>query len=148
LTDFPNKVITIALVFIMLVIAPLTWSYVRGQMVAERQVLNEMSQFIDKVTAKATITPSDKDDLALGVNSTGGTYDVSVKRYIRLSTKDDLGTPRTLYLSDNNDGTMNIGDVVKVTVTEIGISPTKRLLWSLLRIDNGTGKISLAGSVR
>jgi uncharacterized protein (UPF0335 family) len=150
MTDFPNKIVTIILVFIMLVLAPLTWSYVRGEMRSEILVLNEVTQFIDKVTDKASITNQDIDDLYMGVNSTGGTYDVRVKRYVRLATKDADGSLRTLYLSDDykDNLKMNIGDVVKVSIEEIGVSPAKRLMWSILRIDEGKTKFSLAGTVR
>lgn len=147
MVDFPNKVVTIILVFVMMVLAPITWVYVRSEMVSQRLVLNEMANFIDKVTDKASITKQDLDDLYVGVNAAGGTYDVRVKRYIRTSVQDG-STTRTLYLADDSVGTLNIGDVVKVTVVEVGTSPTKRLLWSLLRIDSGDGKFSLAGSVR
>lgn len=146
--DFPNKIFTIILIFIMLVLAPLTWVYVREEMITDRIVLNEMAQFIDKVTDKASITQEDIDELYMAINASGGTYDVRVKRYIRMSTQDEYGQPRTLYLSDDHIGNLNIGDVVKVTVEEVGKSPAKMLLWSLLKIDMGNSKFSLAGSVR
>lgn len=148
MVEFPNKIFTILLVFLMLVVAPLTWQYVRSDMRAERLALNEVSQFIDRVTDKGSITQEDIDDLYLGVNATGGTYDVQVKRYIRQSIQTSTGETKTLYLSDDYKGDMNLGDVVKVTVEEIGISPAKRLLWSLLRVDEGQGSFTLAGSVR
>ena len=63
MTDFINKVITIVLVFIMLILAPLLISYMSTDMVTERLVLNEVSQFIDKVTDKGLITEYDINDL-------------------------------------------------------------------------------------
>lgn len=145
--DYINKVVTIVLVFLMLVIAPLTWVYVRDEMITDRLVLNEIASFIDRVTDKASINEQDLDDLYIAVNATGGTYDVKVKRYVRTSVNDG-GEVRTVYIADSNVGSLNTGDVVKVTVKEVGISPTKRLLWSLLRIDMGKSQYSLAGSVR
>lgn len=145
--DYVNKVVTIALVFLMLVVAPLTWVYVRDEMVTDRIVLNEVVAFIDRVTDKASITDQDLDDLYIAVNSSGGTYDVKVKRYVRASVNDG-GIVRTVYIADSNVGSLNTGDVVKVTVKEVGVSTTKRLLWSLLRIDMGKNQFSLAGSVR
>lgn len=148
MTDFPNKIVSLIIAFIMFVMAPLTWSYVRNEAKSELLAFNEVTQFIDRVTDKASITQQDLDDLYMGVNATGGTYDIRVKRYIRLSTLDDNGDTRTLYLSDDFDGRMNIGDIVKVTVEEIGISPAKRLLWAMLRLDSGKTEFSLAGTVR
>lgn len=149
MADFPNKVVTVVLTFVMLVLAPILWSYERGEMITERMVLNEISQFLDRVTDKGFITQNDLDDLYLAVNSSGGAYDVDVKRYIRMATQDENGEPRTLYLSaDYLDMKLNPGDIIKVTVDDIGISPHKRLLWSLLRLDAGESKFSLAASVR
>lgn len=151
--DFPNKIVTIVLVFLMLVVSVITYSYVRGQMLSDRMVLNEAVAFIDKVKDKASITPEDLDDLYLGVNASGGTYDVSVQRLIRMATKDEDGTSRTVYLNDTKnlgEGTvnMNVGERVKVTVKEVGVSPAKRLLWTLLRIDETRSEYSLVGAVR
>ena len=44
--DFVNKIVTVVLTFIMLVIAPITWEYVRSEMITERLVLNEMVIYI------------------------------------------------------------------------------------------------------
>lgn len=148
MTDFPNKIFTIILTFIMLVVAPLLWVYVRGEMVAQRLVLNEVTQFLDKVTDKGFITKEDLDDLYFAVNASGGTYDVQVRRYVRMATQDENGETRTLYLNADLDGQMNQGDIVKVTVQELGTSPAKRLLWSILRVDEGKTKFSLAAAVR
>lgn len=148
MTDFPNKIFTIILTFIMLVVAPLLWVYVRGEMVAQRLVLNEVTQFLDKVTDKGFITKEDLDDLYFAVNASGGTYDVQVRRYVRMATQDENGETRTLYFNADLDGQMNQGDIVKVTVQELGTSPAKRLLWLILRVDEGKTKFSLAAAVR
>ncbi|MNV37618.1 hypothetical protein D3C71_1291450 [compost metagenome] len=132
----------------MLILAPLIWVYVRNDMTSERLVLNEVAQFIDRVTDKASITDEDVNDLYMGVNATGGIFDVQIKRYIRMSTKDTDGSQRTLYLNAGYTGNMNVGDVVKVTTKEIGVSSAKRLLWTFLKIDEGKSEITLAGSVR
>ena len=146
--DYVNKVITMILVFIMLVLAPLTFVYVKSEAKADKLAMNEVTQFLDKVTDKASITERDKDDLYMGVNASGGAYDVSIKRYIRLATTDEDGKARTIWLSADSEGDMNLGDRVKVTVKSVGVSPAKRLLWSLLRIDSGDSTFSLASTVR
>ena len=150
MSDFINKIVTIILIFVLLVLAPLLISYMGTDMVTERLVLNEVTQFIDRVTDKGEITNSDLNDVYLGVNSHGGTYDVRVERYIRTATEDPLkvGTVKTVYYNTENTGDLNVGDVVKVHIEEIGISNSKRLLWLLLRIDKGSFEFSLAGTVR
>lgn len=150
MSDFINKIVTIILIFVLLVLAPLLISYMGTDMVTERLVLNEVTQFIDRVTDKGEITNSDLNDVYLGVNSHGGIYDVRVERYIRTATEDPLkvGTVKTVYYNTENTGDLNVGDVVKVHIEEIGISNSKRLLWLLLRIDKGSFEFSLAGTVR
>ena len=54
MSDFINKVITIVLIFVMLVLAPLLISYMTTDMTAERLILNDVTTFIDKVTETIT----------------------------------------------------------------------------------------------
>jgi len=42
---------------------------------------------------------------------------------------------------------MNAGDVVKVTVEEVGISTGRMLIYNVLKMDEGKFKFSLAGTV-
>ena len=146
--DFINKVITITLVFLLMVIAPITISYMTTDMISQREVLNEITQFIDKVTDKSTITQTDLDDLYIGLNATGGTYNATVKRYIRLATQNDDGSTKVIYMADDTVDALNIGDVVKVEVEEVGVSSAKRLLRMLVGVDSGAFNTSLAGTVR
>lgn len=147
MSSFLEKVITVILIFVLLVLAPLLNSYKHTEGVTQRLVLNEVTQFIDRVTDKAQVTQLDIDDLYLGVNSHGGIFDVKVERYIRIAS-DDGGTVRTLYYTHDDLSTLNVGDVVKVTVEEVGMSSGRRLEWLLLKIDSGNFKFSLAGTVR
>ena len=146
--DFLNKIISITLVFLLLVVAPLVITYASNDMVAKRLVLNEMTQFIDLVTDKASVSDSDIDSLYVGVNASGGVYNVEVKRYVRLATVGEDGSIENTYMADELVGTLNVGDVVKVSVSEVGVSTTKRLLWTILKLDNGNFEPSLAGTVR
>lgn len=161
MTDFINKVIEIILIFILLVLAPLTISYMINEMISERTALNEVSQFIDRVTDKQMITKSDVDDLYLALSATGGTYDITVKRYVPVAVpvSDVNGvteTTRATYIvaddADNlNSSTpikLDVSDVVKVSVKEMTLSPAKRMLWNVLKLDTGKLEFSLAGSVR
>lgn len=163
MSDFLNKVITIILIFVLLVLAPLLISYMSTDMVTERLVLNDVTQFIDKVTDKALITQQDLDELYMAVNSHGNSFDVDVYRY-QLVEEDLPGEKtKTLYLKlddveileaaednekDKYKVKLNIKDVVKVHVEESALSPGKRLFWTILRVDKGKFSFSLAGTVR
>lgn len=166
MTDFINKVITIVLIFIMLILAPLLISYMSTDMVTERLVLNEVSQFIDKVTDKGLITEYDINDLYLGVNSHGGNYDVTIEHYQLLEEPLPDGSTKLLYVKQDDieqivDGrynmeetdedtsvSLNVKDVVKVHVESVFMSSGRRLFWSVLRVDRGNFEFSLAGTVR
>lgn len=158
MSDFLNKVITIILIFVLLVLAPLLISYMSTDMVTERLILNEVTQFIDKTTDKATITQNDLDDLYMGVNAHGNSYNVNVYRYQLVEEALPGDETKLLYLKlddverletkEIDVVELNIKDVVKVTVEEPALSPGKRLFYSVLRVDKGKFSFSLAGTVR
>lgn len=164
MSDFINKVITIVLIFVMLVLAPLLISYMSTDMTAERLILNDVTQFIDKVTDKYTITDYDLNDLYLAVNSHGGAYEVIVDRYqlYEEPAPESEGGTRILYIRQDDAEQLaddlnypnvtsidlNTKDVVKVRVKEVALSSGKRLFWSIMRVDKGKLEFSLAGTVR
>lgn len=164
MSDFINKVITIVLIFVMLVLAPLLISYMSTDMTSERLILNDVTQFIDKVTDKYTITDYDLNDLYLAVNSHGGAYEVTVDRYqlYEEPAPESEGGTRILYIRQDDAEQLaddlnfpnitsidlNTRDVVKVKVKEVALSSGKRLFWSIMRVDKGKLEFSLAGTVR
>ena len=170
MTDFLNKVISIILIFIMLVLAPLLISYTSTDMVSYRLILNEVTQFIDKVADRGELTKDDLNMLYLAVNSHGGAYDVKVNVYNRVSIKvpTDNGNGeivKSIYIKNSVadalaygfviDGTttttgtahLDRGQLVQVNVKAIGNTPSKQLLWSVLKMDAGDFNITLTGSV-
>ena len=170
MTDFINKIITLVLIFVMLVLAPLLISYMSTDMITERLVLIDVSQFIDKVTNKATVSEHDLNSLYLAVNSHGQAYDVTVYKYQVLEepkpTVGEVSTTKLIYVNmdelellargevKDKDGQptdfveLNPRDVIKVHVEEVSMSSGKRLFWNLLRVDKGLFEFSLAGTVR
>lgn len=152
--DFPNRVITAVLVFIMLVVGPLLYVYVRQDMITQREVLNQMQQFLSTVSDSEQITQQDITNLNIGVNASGGVYSVLVKRYTATPLPTSAGNSRLLYTrvdyldSSGNPITMNKGDLVKVIVTPIGVSPTQRLLSSILGLEQDTRSVSLVEAVQ
>lgn len=158
MTDFFNKVISVILIFVMLVLAPLLISYASTDMVRERLVLNDVTQFIDKVTDKSVITDYDMNDLYLAVNSHGNSYDVVVDRYQLLEEPLPDGSTKLVYMKHDDmyelivgnvkEVELNVKDVVKVHIKETGLTPGKRLFWSVLKVDKGKFEFSLAGTVR
>ena len=149
MSDFINKVVTIALIFIMLVIAPLLISYKTDEMIAKRQILNDVANFIDMVKDTGSLSQDNLDKLYIECNSYGIAVDVKVKRLIRTEIAKD-GESKTVYYSVDKVEeleSMNKGDIIKVTVEEIGVSTARRLAYNILKLDEGKFKFSLAGTV-
>lgn len=149
MSDFINKVVTIALIFIMLVIAPLLISYKTDEMIAKRQILNDVANFIDMVKDTGSLSQDNLDKLYIECNSYGIAVDVKVKRLIRTEIAKD-GESKTVYYSVDKVEeleSMNKGDIIKVTVEEIGVSTARRLVYNILKLDEGKFKFSLAGTV-
>lgn len=151
MSDFINKVITVIMVFAMLVLAPLLISYKSDNMLARREILNDVEVFIDKVQDTSSITVDDLNNLYMTCNSHGLTVDVDVKRLIATAVYDnDNEIAQTNYFAvDDTESLANInaGDVVKVTIEEVSISSSRRATYAILGIDEGSLKFSLAGVV-
>lgn len=149
MSDFLNKLVTIVLVFVLLVMAPLLISYKTNDMLGKRLILNDVTTFIDKVKDTSTITEDDLNKLYLDCNSHGLAVNVTVKRLIRNEvTKGDIAQT-TYYAVDTFEGlqAINPGDVVQVSIKEAAVSGTRRLTHAILRVDEGEFEFTLAGAV-
>lgn len=154
MSDFINKVISVALIFVMLVVAPLLISYRSEEAMARRLILNDASTFIQMVRDTGKITEADLDVLYMKINSHGIAANVTVKRLVRTEVGNEIARKdsevKTVYYSVEDKDKLkeiNRGDVIKLTVEEIGISSAKRLVYNILKIDEGQFKFSLAGAV-
>lgn len=149
MSDFLNKIVSIVLVFMMLVLAPLLISYKTNDMLGKRLILNDVTTFIDQVKDTSSITEDDLNKLYLDCNSHGLSVNVTVKRLIRNEITKEGVAQTTYYAVDSFEGlqSINPGDVVQVHVEEIAISGARRLTYSILKIDEGPFEFSLAGAV-
>ena len=149
MSDFLNKVVTIILIFIMLVLAPLLVSYKTNDMLGRRLILNDVTTFIEQVKDTATITEDDINKLYLDCNSHGLNVDVKIKRLIRTEiTKEDVAMTTYFAVDDFSEiSALNTGDVIQVHVEEVAFSTARRLTYTLLKIDEGPFEFTLAGAV-
>lgn len=151
MSDFINKIVLVILVFVMLVLAPLLISYKSDNMLAKRELLNDVELFIDKVQDTASITEDDMNKLYLDCNSHGLSVDVRVKRLILTEVYDnDKNIAQTNYFAvDDLQSLSNInsGDILQVYVSEITVSNSRNITYKLLGIDEGEFAFTLAGVV-
>lgn len=157
MVDTISKILSIVLIFLMLVLAPLLISYKIDDAVARREILFEVTQFIDKVRDTQSVTDTDLDQLYQNCNSHGLTVDVRVRRLVKTVVidphpEDDSYTEEvTVEYTINDDPAalynFNKGDGVQVVVEEIGISPSRSFMYRVLGADSGPLKFTLAGIV-
>lgn len=151
MVDTISKILSIVLIFLMLVLAPLLISYKIDDAVARREVLFEVTQFIDKVRDTQSVTDADLDQFYQNCNSHGLTVDVRVRRLVKTVVVDPHTEEVTVEYTINDDPAalynFNKGDGVQVVVEEIGISPSRSFMYRVLGADSGPLKFTLAGIV-
>lgn len=111
MSNFINSIITIILVFILLVLAPLLISFKESEMISKREILNEVTAFIDEVKDKTVVTKDDVDKLYIKCNSHRMAVNVTVKRLIRTEV------PNPFYIDPVED------NMAKNASFENGIEP-------------------------
>jgi hypothetical protein len=151
MVDTISKILSIVLIFLMLVLAPLLISYKIDDAVARREVLFEVTQFIDKVRDTQSVTDTDLDQFYQNCNSHGLTVDVRVRRLVKTVVIDPDTEEVIVEYTINDDPAalynFNKGDGVQVVVEEIGISPSRSFMYRVLGADSGPLKFTLAGIV-
>ena len=157
MADTISKIIGIILAFVLLVFAPMTISRMTDDMAAKRCVLNEVEMFIDRITDKSSVSGYDVNDLLLGINLYGGTFDAEVTHYKKVAVSDGAGGANSIYIaSDFNINTLGEGnkieleqgDAIQVKVTGIGITKGQSLLQVFFHVIEKPFEFSLAGTVR
>lgn len=148
MSGFLSRVISLVLVFIMLIIAPLLYSYSISEMENRRLLLNEVNQFLDKVTDKGEITEDDLTEFYLQVSAHGMVIKPSVKRLVRTTVITPEGKTKTTYIAADDIYSLNQRDVVQVTLKEMSASNYRRILYSFLRVEEGLYHLEMAAVVR
>ena len=148
MSDFPSKILGLFLAFFLLVVAPLTNYGLSNDLTTKRAVLNEMTNFIDKVTDVSTITEVSLADFYLGCSSHGAIVDVKVDRYIKIVNPDGSGGTYTTYVLSDQLVSWNQGDIVKVRVQAIDYTGAQRMMWYFLKLVTPKLDFELAGMVR
>lgn len=151
MVDTISKILSIVLIFLMLIMAPLLISYKIDEAVARREVLFEVTQFIDKVRDTQAISDADLDQFYQDCNSHGLTVDVRVRRLVKTVVIDPYTEDVSVEYTINEDPTalykFNKGDGVQVVIEEIGVSPSRSFMYRVLGADSGPLKFTLAGIV-
>lgn len=145
---FLSRIVGLILAFLMLIIAPLINAYGVQEMEDKVELLNDVSEFLDKQTDKGGITDEDMDQFYVNIQSHGMILDVKVDRLVKTATESGDGTIHTTYIAADDNSILNKHDILKVKITEKSSTPYKRLLNVILRIDDNPYKLEMAKMVK
>lgn len=124
MTDFINKVISMILIVILLLIAPLNMSNMSRRTQQKIEVLNTVQLFLDTVSDKGYIQESDLDDLYRKLAGTGLILSVKIEEFRTLAEGDKVVLAKTCDITykriDLNGGRYEIdaGNVVRLKFKE------------------------------
>jgi hypothetical protein len=148
MNDFFTKLIGLFMAFFLLVIAPITNNALAQDLTTKRAILNEMTNFVDKVTDSGHISPEMLTDFYLGCSSHGAVVDVTVQRYIKIVNPNGSGGTYITYVLNDQLTNWNQSDIIKVKVEAISYTGAQRLMWYFLRLITPKLEFEIAGMVR
>lgn len=141
---FVSKAVSLVLVLLMLIIAPLIHTYGVHDAEARMELLSDVTEFLDKVTDKHSITQDDIDEFTLAVESHGFVLSVEVDRLVKISTPMTTGGINTTYVAADDLTVVNPRDVVRVRLRETSTTPFKKFCREFLKIDEGAYSLDMA----
>lgn len=147
MNGFLSRMISLILVFFMLILAPLVNSYCVTEMENRRQLLNEVTGFLDMVTDKKTITNDDLNEFYMKVSSYGMVLDVEVNRLVKTATLESDGKVNITYMSADDISLLNQRDVVQIKLKEKSQSAYQKILHIFLGLDDEYYSLTMAKMV-
>ncbi|WP_113672720.1 hypothetical protein [Vallitalea guaymasensis] len=148
MSDFFNRIIGLFLVFILLVIAPLIIQSLSRDLTIKRSILNEMTNFVDKVTDTGHISELDKTDFYVGCSSYGAVVDIKIKRYMRIVNPDGNGSTYCTYVLTDKITDWDQGDIIEVDVQAIDHTTAQKLAVYFNKVSTPKLDFQLAGMIR
>ena len=160
MSDFISKVVTLCILFTM-ILACMGMVFTSQTMTSQRLILNEATEFLDRVSDKAYLTSSDMDEIYMELNSHGMLLDVDVERliyapinkddtiisnYTKVDTTENLGVE--IAGVTKNEIKFNKNDLVRIRVQEIGMPAATRFIYRLIGVDTGQFEFTLAAPIQ
>lgn len=147
MNGFLSRIIALILVFFMLILAPLVNSYCVTEMENRRQLLNEVTGFLDVVTDKKSVTNDDLNEFYLKVSSYGMVLDVQVNRLVKTATLEKDGNVNVTYIAADDISLLNQKDVVQIKLTEKSESAYQKILSIFIGLDDENYSLTMAKMV-
>ncbi|MFD0588512.1 hypothetical protein ACFQZE_10905 [Paenibacillus sp. GCM10027627] len=147
MTDIINKILGVLIAFAILVGGPLVITALNKDLTMSRSVMNEMTNFIDKVTDNGRLSSQDLASFYTSISSHGVPMDATVTRYMKVVYPEGAGT-RAAYMIVDDNTVWNPGDIIQVKVQAVDYSGAQRLQNRLLRLTPPKFDQTMAGMIR
>ncbi|WFR59069.1 hypothetical protein QA584_08285 [Anaerocolumna sp. AGMB13025] len=147
MNGFLSRIISLVLVFLMLILAPLLYSYCVTEMENRRQLLNEVTSFLDVVTDKKSITNDDMNEFYMKTASYGMVLDVQISRLVKTATLESDGNVNVTYIAADDISLLNQKDVVQIKLTEKSESAYQKILNIFIGVDDENYSLTMAEMV-
>ncbi len=141
---FVSKAVSLILIILMLIIAPLIHTYGVHDAEARMELLADVTEFLDKVTDKHSVTQDDIDAFILTAESHGMVLSVKIDRLVKTATLVAPGKVSTTYIAADDMTVVNPRDIVKVTLKETSTTPFKKFCRWFLKLDEGDYSLTMS----
>ncbi len=131
----------------MLIISPLINSYCITEMENRRQLLNEVTNFLDTVTDKKAISNDDLNQFYLKIESYGMVLDVQINRLVKTATLENDGKVNVTYIAADDISLLNQRDVVQVRLIQKSESAYQKILNLFVGINEERYSLTMAEMV-
>ena len=151
-----SQIISIVIASIMCLLVPVTYTAANESLYTSRSALNSVSEYVDVVTDKGSITKADYNDFLSNLFSTGMDFEVSISREKRLVHSID-GEVKTEYVATdfvsskggfNGDIECNKGDIITVTIKGKNKQRSTQVLERMLNVYTPNVDYTMTGMVR
>lgn len=132
MTDIINKLIAVFLIYVMLLLSPLSLMHHSDRIQNEINVVNAMQLFLDTVTDAHIIDARSYEQLTLVLEASGVTANVKIETYRVVISQGKTYLWKTGIITDLNTPTeLVLGDIVSITVEEQAAARAQNL-WTKL----------------
>ncbi len=147
MTNVVSKVLGVVIVLALMLLM-LCNVMVADQLQARRSIVAEVTNFVDEVSDSGTLDEKKVSDLYIACNGYGPVCNVTVTRYTRQVNPKPGGGTYTTYGVADNIYTWNQGDLIKVSVDEVGYTSMSYFLYVTTKLSMRPVEFELTGRIR
>lgn len=150
--DIPGKFIGLILAFLLVVVAPFVNTTVDTTMTERRQIINDVTNFMDEVVDTRQINDAMLKEFNANLSSHGAIVNYEII-HLRRSVNADPANPGSFYTSyfevpEADNVFWQQGDRIQVHIWIIGYTPTQEIAHKLVNLFVSDFDITLTARIR